>query len=46
MQSDGLRAADWVVITEYMDVLKPLKTATERLERHGKSGGFGSIVRG
>jgi hypothetical protein len=46
MQSDSLGAADWAVITEYMDVLKPLKTATERLEGRGKSGGFGSIVRG
>jgi hypothetical protein len=33
-----------VVITEYMDLLKRLKTATERLEGHGKSGGFGSIA--
>ncbi|KAI1667996.1 Dimer-Tnp-hAT dimerization containing protein [Pyrenophora tritici-repentis] len=44
MRSDGLGAADWAVITEYMDVLKPLKTATERLEGRGKSGGFGSIA--
>ncbi|KAI1507660.1 hypothetical protein Ptr86124_013377 [Pyrenophora tritici-repentis] len=32
------------VITEYIDVLKPLKTATERLEGRSKSGGFGSIA--
>ncbi|KAA8623745.1 Dimer-Tnp-hAT domain-containing protein [Pyrenophora tritici-repentis] len=44
MRSDGLGAADWAVITEYMDVLKPLKTATERLEGRGKSGGSGSIA--
>ncbi|KAI2484851.1 Dimer-Tnp-hAT domain containing protein [Pyrenophora tritici-repentis] len=44
MRSDGLGAADWAVITEYIDVLKPLKTATERLEGRGKSGGFGSIA--
>jgi hypothetical protein len=36
MRSDGLRAADWAVITEYMDVLKLLKTATEHLEGCGK----------
>jgi hypothetical protein len=44
VRSDGLEAADWAVITEYMDVLKPLKTATERLKGRGKSGGFGSIA--
>ncbi|KAI1668043.1 Dimer-Tnp-hAT dimerization containing protein [Pyrenophora tritici-repentis] len=44
MRSDGLGAADWAVITEYIDVLKPLKTATERLKGRGKSGGFGSIA--
>jgi hypothetical protein len=36
MQSDGLTAADWAVITEYIDVLKPLKSATKRLEGRGK----------
>lgn len=44
MRSDGLTAADWAVITEYIDVLGPLKTATKRLEGHGKSGSFGSIA--
>jgi hypothetical protein len=44
MQSDGLSAADWAVIAEYMDALKPLKAATERLEGRGKSGGFGAIA--
>jgi hypothetical protein len=36
MRSNGLTAADWQVITEYMNVLKPLKTATKRLEGRGK----------
>ncbi|KAI2475521.1 hypothetical protein Ptr902_13101 [Pyrenophora tritici-repentis] len=45
MRSDGLGAADWAVITEYIDVLKPLKTATERLKGRGKSGGFRSIAK-
>jgi hypothetical protein len=44
MKSDGLTAADWQVITEYIDVLGPLKTATKRLEGHGKHGKFGSIA--
>jgi hypothetical protein len=36
MRSDGLTAADWAVVTEYIDVLKPLKSATKRLEGRGK----------
>ena len=44
MKSDGLTAADWQVINEYIDVLAPLKTATKRLEGRGKSGGFGSVA--
>jgi hypothetical protein len=44
MRSDGLTAADWAVITEYIHVLVQLKTATKRLEGHGKSGAFGSIA--
>ena len=48
MRSEGLTAADWAVITEYVDVLKPLKVATERLEGCGKklyklNGRFGAI---
>jgi hypothetical protein len=43
MRSNGLTAADWQVITEYINVLKPLKTATKRLEGRGK-GGFGAIA--
>lgn len=37
MRSDGLTTADWAVVTEYMDVLKPLKAATKRLEGRGKA---------
>ncbi|KAI1664144.1 Dimer-Tnp-hAT dimerization containing protein [Pyrenophora tritici-repentis] len=33
------------IITEYMDILKPLKTATKRLEGRGKSGSFGAIAK-
>jgi hypothetical protein len=44
MRSDGLTAADWAVVTEYMDVLKPLKAATKRLKGRGKSGKFGAIA--
>jgi hypothetical protein len=44
MRSDGLTAADWAVITEYINVLAPLKTATKRLEGHSKSSGFGAIA--
>ncbi|KAA8621072.1 Dimer-Tnp-hAT domain-containing protein [Pyrenophora tritici-repentis] len=36
MRSGGLTAADWAVVTEYIDVLKPLKSATKRLEGRGK----------
>jgi hypothetical protein len=35
MRSDGLGAADWAVVTEYMDVLGPLKECTKRLEGRG-----------
>lgn len=44
MQSDGLTAADWAVVTEYMDALKPLKAATKRLEGRSNDGGFGAIA--
>jgi hypothetical protein len=44
MRSDGLTAADWAVITEYMDVLKPLKLATKRLKGRSDSGRFGAIA--
>jgi len=44
MRSDGLTAADWAVVTEYMDALKPLKAATKHLEGRGKSSSFGAIA--
>jgi hypothetical protein len=52
MRSDGLGAADWQVVAEYMDVLGPLKECTKRLEggSHGQAateklpGRFGSIA--
>jgi hypothetical protein len=42
MRSDGLRAADWAVITDYMNVLRPLE-ATDSLQARGKTGGFGAV---
>jgi hypothetical protein len=44
MQSDSLTSADWAVVTEYMDILKPLKTATKHLEGRCKSSSFGAIA--
>ncbi|KAA8626355.1 Dimer-Tnp-hAT domain-containing protein [Pyrenophora tritici-repentis] len=44
MSSDGINAHDWQVIAEYIDVLRPLKQATKRLEGRGKSGAFGAIA--
>jgi hypothetical protein len=44
MRLDRLTAADWAVITEYIHVLAPLKTAIKRLKGHGKSGAFGLIA--
>lgn len=44
MRSDGLSAADWAVVTEYVDALRPLKEATKRLEGRGKgTGRYGAI---
>ena len=43
MRSTGLTATDWAVITEYIDLLRPLKAATERLEGRGESGKYGAI---
>ena len=43
MRSDGLSAADWAVVTEYIEALRPLKEATKRLEARGKTGGFGAL---
>jgi hypothetical protein len=43
MRTTGLSANDWQVITEYIEVLKPLKEATKRLEGRGKGNSFGAI---
>ncbi|PZC88305.1 hypothetical protein A1F95_10995, partial [Pyrenophora tritici-repentis] len=37
-------ARSLTIITEYMDILKPLKTATKRLKGRGKSGSFRAIA--
>jgi hypothetical protein len=44
MRSDGLSAANWQVVTEYMDVLGPLKECTKRLEGRSRQGKYGSIA--
>jgi hypothetical protein len=44
MRSDGLSAADWQVVTEYMDVLGPLKECTKRLKGRSGQGKYGSIA--
>jgi hypothetical protein len=44
MRSDSLTTADWVVVTEYMDVPKQLKAATKRLEGCRNSRRFGTIA--
>jgi hypothetical protein len=43
MRSSGLLAADWSVVAEYLEVLKPLKLAIKRLEGRGKGGQYGAI---
>ena len=43
MRSGGLTAADWAVITEYIEVLEPLKSATDRLQGRGKAGTHGAL---
>lgn len=43
MRSGGLTAHDWAVITEYIEILQPLKAATKRFEGRGKCGRFGAI---
>ncbi|KAG9379945.1 Dimer-Tnp-hAT domain containing protein [Pyrenophora tritici-repentis] len=44
MRSNGLTAADWGVVTEYLAALKPLKAATKRSEGRGASGAYGAIA--
>jgi hypothetical protein len=46
MRSTGLGAADWAVITEYIDLLRPPKEATKHFEGRGKSGKYGAIFEG
>lgn len=43
MRSDGLSAADWQVVNDYIRVLRPLRAATKRLEGRGKAYRFGAI---
>lgn len=43
MRSGGLTAHGWAVITEYIEILQPLKAATKRFEGRGKCGRFGAI---
>jgi hypothetical protein len=45
MRSSGLSAADWGVITKYIEALQPLKHATVRLEGRGKAGKFRAIYK-
>ena len=45
MRSNGLSAADWAVITEYIEVLKPLKEATKRLEAHSNLGRYRALYK-
>lgn len=44
MRSNGLTAADWQVITKYIDVLGPLDQATSRLEGRGINGAFRAVA--
>jgi hypothetical protein len=38
----GLSAADWATVSQYIDILQPLKEATKRLEGRGSSG-YGAL---
>jgi hypothetical protein len=44
MRLDGLSAANWQVVTEYIDVLGPLKECTKRLEGRSGQGKYGSFA--
>jgi hypothetical protein len=44
MRSDDLTAAACAAITEYIEMLKPLKAATKRLEGRSQSERFGAIA--
>jgi hypothetical protein len=39
----GLNAYDWLIINEYMEILSPLKEATNLVESRGKAGKHGAI---
>jgi hypothetical protein len=43
MRSNGITAADWAVITEYMAIPGPLKSATDRLQGRGRCGRYGGL---
>ena len=45
MRSTGLSAADWGVVTKYLDVLTPLKLAIKRLKSHGKGSQYSAIYK-
>lgn len=43
MRSDGLTAADWAIVTDYIEVLGPLKECTKRFEGRSEYS-FGAIA--
>jgi hypothetical protein len=36
MRLDGLTATDWAVVTDYIEVLRPLKECTKRFKRRSE----------
>jgi hypothetical protein len=44
MRSNRLTADNWQVITEYIDVLSPLRDCTKRLKGKGGQGSFSAIA--
>lgn len=44
MRSDGFTAADWAVITRYLEVLKPLKAIIKRLEARSQGEHFSTMT--
>ena len=45
MRSTRLSAGNWQVITQYIQVLQPLKDATIRLKGRGKSRQYGALYK-
>jgi hypothetical protein len=45
MLSGKLTAADWAVITEYIEVFEPFKSTTDRLQDRGKAGSYGALYK-